>query len=384
MSKVFIEKCESYEYKKVEEIIFSGMGQMEELENRIFKGCHVLVKPNLLRGNKPEEGVTTHPVVVEAVVRYLKKKGCIVTLADSPGGPFTESALRAVYKNTGLAEVAEKTGCALNYSTEGVMVENKKAKKLLKMEVIKIATEVDFIVNVAKLKTHCMMTYTGAVKNLFGLIPGLIKADYHLKMKSNENFAEHLVDICEFAKPVLHIIDGIVGMEGDGPSAGTLRNSGILIVSDNPYSADIVGSKIIGIDETLVPTIMMAKTRRLIGSTYEEIEFSGLKPEDLKIEPFKLPETTSVTFMSEKVPSFVETFVMENLRPKPIILKSKCVKCGVCVEVCPAKTIEMAGGLPEIKLDHCIRCFCCHELCPKKAIGIKRNFIYDKLMGVNR
>jgi len=384
MSKVFIGKCEDYEYRKVEELIFSGMKEMDCLENLIFEGCRVLVKPNLLRGNKPEEGVTTHPAVVEATVRYLMNKGCEVIIGDSPGGPFTEASLKGVYKNTGLAEVAEKTKCSLNFNVEGVMVENDRAKKLLKMEVIKIATEVDFIVNVAKLKTHCMMTYTGAVKNLFGLIPGLIKADYHLKMKSNENFAEHLVDICEYAKPVVSIIDGIVGMEGDGPSAGSLRESGVLIISDNPYSADLVGCRLIGFDENIVPTISTARNRKIIGSTFEEINFPGLTLDSINIEPFKMPKTASVTFMSGKVPPFVENFVMDRFRPKPVIVKGKCIKCGICADVCPAKTIEMQKGGPEIKLETCIRCFCCHELCPKKAIEVKRNFFYDRLMGVKR
>lgn len=384
MSKVYLEKCESYDYKKIEEIVFNGMKAMDKLEARITPGCRVLVKPNLLKGNKPEDGVTTHPFVVEAAVKYLMGKGCKVVIADSPGGPFNEMNLKGIYRVSGLKEVAERTGCELNNDFESEMVENFGAKRLLRMDVIKVATEVDFIVNVAKLKTHCMMTYTGAVKNLFGLIPGMRKADYHLKMKSSENFAEHLVDICEYGKPVISIIDGIIGMEGNGPSAGELRESGVLIIADNPYSADVCACKIIGFDEALVPTICVAKERKLTGSRDDEIEYLCKNPSDINIKPFKLPDTASVTFIGGKVPKFVERFILDSARPKPVVDKGTCIKCGICAEVCPAKVIDMSNGLPEIDLDSCIRCFCCHELCPKKAMKIKRNIIYDRFMGVKR
>lgn len=384
MSKVYIEKCERYEYEEIEGIIFAALKSMTTLEEKIFPGCKVLVKPNLLKGNKPEDGVTTHPMVVEATVKYLMGKGCKVVIADSPGGPFNETALKGVYKISGLKDVAERTGCELNYDFGSKTVENIGAKRLFKIDVIKVATEMDFIINVAKLKTHCMMTYTGAVKNLFGLIPGLIKADYHLKMKNSENFAEHLVDICEYGKPLISIIDGIVGMEGNGPSAGDLRKSGVLIISDNPYSADICGCEIIGIEESLVPTINVARSRNLEGSKQNEIEYLCKRPEDISIEPFKLPDTASVTFIGGKVPKVIEKFLLDSLRPKPIIIKSKCVKCGVCSQVCPAKAIDMSKGFPNIDLDRCIRCFCCHELCPKKTIGVKRNVIYDRIIGIKK
>ena len=138
-------------------------------------------------------------------------------------------------------------------------ISNPDAKRLKSMQIIKIAREVDFVVSAAKLKTHGMMTYTGAVKNLFGVIPGLVKADYHLRLNSVDNFADHLVDICEAVKPVFSIIDGIDGMEGDGPSAGEKRHVGLIMASDSPYALDEVASSIIGIEPMMVPTVRAAK-----------------------------------------------------------------------------------------------------------------------------
>lgn len=384
MNKVYIEPCKEYDYLEIRKILFGIFEEMDLLKGMDFQGKKILVKPNLLKGNKPEEGVTTHPTVVEAVCVFFKDKGADVIIGDSPGGPFTQGALRSIYRLSGLAEVAERTGCRLNFDTDSVVVENPEAKKLKKMEVMRVAAEADYIVNVAKLKTHCMMTYTGAAKNLFGLIPGLIKADYHLKMKTTENFAEHLVDICEYAKPILNIVDGIIGMEGNGPSSGELRNSGVLVVSDNPYSADLACCQLIHIDSDTVPLLEIAKKRKLRGSHKEDISYMRKSPAEIEIAPFKLPETASVTFVGGRVPKFAEELILNRLRPRPVVKKKECVGCGVCRDVCPAKVIEMKSGLPEIHLEGCIRCFCCHELCPKKAMDVESNRIYDFVMGVKK
>ncbi len=384
-STVFIDKCSKYEVEKIKEIISEAISNFPELVEKIKPGVKVLLKPNLLKKNKPEEAVTTNPAVVEAVAKYFIERGAKVIIADSPGGLYNEGVMKQIYSITGLVAVAERTGAELNFDFGSVEVENKKALKLFKMHVINPIETADIIINIAKLKTHCMMTYTGAVKNLFGVIPGLTKADYHLKMKNERNFAEHLVDICEYVKPDLNIIDGIEGMEGNGPSAGEKRKADMIIVSDNAYSADIAACKAIGIEGIKVPTIEVAKLRMINGADEKNVVYIKKRPEDMDISPFKLPDSSvSITFVGGRVPKFVEDFVLERLRPKPAIIKSKCIKCGVCAEVCPAKTIkiiEKNTDYPEIELSECIRCFCCHELCPKKAIEIKKNLIYEAILG---
>jgi uncharacterized protein (DUF362 family) len=227
MNKVHITECPDYEYEKVEQAVTACFEAMPEMKEKLFKGARVLVKTNLVMRKSPEEAVTTHPIVIEAIVRYLQCLGCIPIIGDSPGGPFNEWNLKGVYKAAGMIAVAEKTACEINYDTSVIEVQNERAKLLKSMQIIKIAHDVDFVISAAKLKTHGMMTYTGAVKNLFGVIPGILKADYHLKMNNTANFAEHLVDICEYINPVFSIIDAIEGMEGDGPTAGVKKHVGI-------------------------------------------------------------------------------------------------------------------------------------------------------------
>lgn len=380
MNTVSIARCCDYDYENVRRAVYEVLDGITAIKDKVSKGSKVLVKTNLLMRKGPEEAVTTHPAVVEAIVRYLQDMGCQVVIGDSPGGPFTEWSLKAVYKAAGMIEVAERTGCQLNYDTGAVEISNPEAKRLKTMQIIRVASEVDFVVSAAKLKTHGMMTYTGAVKNLFGVIPGLVKVDYHMRLHDIDNFADHLVDICEAVKPVFSVIDGIDGMEGDGPSAGEKRHVGLLLASNDPYALDGVASKIIGINPLMVPTIKAAAQRNLYDGTLKGIEIKGVKPEEINIEPFKLPKSTNVNFVGGRVPRVVEKVIMNSLRPKPVFNYELCVSCGDCKRSCPPGVIDMSSGKPVPDLSRCIRCFCCHELCPKKAVEIKQHWLYEKVM----
>lgn len=381
MSKVYITKCPDYDYHKVEQAVAACFEDIPEIKEKLFPGARVLVKTNLVMRKSPEEAVTTHPAVIEAIVRYLQNLGCKPVIGDSPGGPFNEWNLKGVYKAAGMIAVAEKTGCELNYDTSVIEVHNERAKLLKTMQIIKVAYDVDFVISAAKLKTHGMMTYTGAVKNLFGVIPGILKADYHLKMNNTANFAEHLVDICEYVNPVFSIIDAIDGMEGDGPTAGIKKHVGLLMASTSPYALDVAASKVAGINQALIPTIVAAEKRGLISSDYSKLEISGIALDEIKIEPFKLPNSINVNFVGSKVPKFLESFVTNTFRPQPVFDHVKCVGCGDCKRSCPPDIIKMVNGKPVPDLDKCIRCFCCHELCPIKAVEIKKHWLHEKLFG---
>lgn len=380
MEQVNIARCGDYDYENVRNSVYKVLDGIDGIKEKIFRGAKVLVKTNLLMRKRPEEAVTTHPAVVEAVVRYMQDLGCEVIIGDSPGGPFAEWNLKSVYKASGMVEVAERTGCKLNYDTSVVEISNPAAKRLKTMQIIKVAKEVDFVISAAKLKTHGMMTYTGAVKNLFGVIPGLIKADYHLRMNSVDNFADHLIDICETVKPIFSIIDGIEGMEGNGPSAGEKRKVGLILAAENPYALDTAASHIMGMEPLIVPTIRAAKERNLFSGSIKDLEIRGIQLIDIKIPPFRLPCTANVNFVGGRVPKYVEKFLMNNLRPKPVFNHELCVSCGDCKRSCPPGIIDMSSGKPVPDLSKCIRCFCCHELCPKNAVDIKKHWLYDKLL----
>ncbi|MBP2636123.1 MAG: hypothetical protein H6Q72_2030 [Firmicutes bacterium] len=376
METVSIAACETYHYEEVEKAVYACLHCFSELRTRMKSGSKVLVKINLLKRNAPEDAVTTHPAVVEAVVRYLQAAGCQVIIGDSPGGPFTVGRLKSIYKTSGMLEVAERTGCELNYDTAAVAVINDKAQRLKNMQIIKVAQDVDFIVSVAKLKTHGMMVYTGAVKNLFGVIPGLIKAEYHFKMKSAENFAQHLIDICEYCKPVFSVIDGIEGMEGDGPSAGQKRQAGLILAAENPYALDTAVAEIIGIKPHTIPTIKAAADRGLFSGEVRDLQVQGLQLTDIHILPFKLPGSLHENLLAGVLPGFIADFVENTLRARPLFNYELCVSCGDCQRACPAGIITMNSGKPVADLDKCISCFCCHELCPKKAIDIKKHWLH--------
>ncbi len=368
MSKIGIINCKDYDYEKVLLKVHEALDGLDSIKK--MKPGRVLVKTNLLKKNKPEDGVTTHPYIVEGVVRFLQEKGHNVVIGDSPGGPFISSILKVIYESSGIADVSRRTGCDLNYDTESIDVHFDEAMYLKNMKLVKAFTEVDYVVSCGKLKTHTMMTYTGAVKNLFGVIPGVIKADYHLNLNDLDQFANTLIDICEYIKPVFSVLDGIEAMEGDGPSSGDIRKLGLILAGDNPYDLDYVATKITGLEDA--PTIIQSKKRGLL-SKPEGIIYFGEDISSLKVPAFKRPKSTHVNFMSGRVPKFVEEFILDNIRPYPMINDDLCISCGICAKNCPAKVIDMSSSKPIINTKDCIRCFCCHELCPKKAVGVKRH-----------
>lgn len=382
MYKVSITRCNDYQYNNVERAVFECLDGIPEIRHKVKFQTRVLVKVNLLKGNNPEDAITTHPSVVQAIVLYLQALGCTVIIGDSPGSAlsFNEKLLHSVYKITGMIDVAKSTGCELNYDCSFVEVVNMSAKIIPNMKVIKIINDVDFVVSAAKLKTHAMMTYTGAVKNLFGAIPGRTKIDYHLKMNNTGNFAALLVDICEYVKPVFSVIDAIEGMEGDGPAAGDKRHVGLVLASENPYALDLAAIHIIGMNPMDVPTMGEAKDRNIFSGNLDDIEVKGVQLQEIKIQPFKYPVTQSISVMRGRVPKFIENFLLNNMLPKPVFDYNACISCGSCAESCPPKAISMLNKRPIVNIDQCIRCFCCHELCPKKAVHIKRNWLYERIL----
>ena len=214
MDQVIVKKCDHYE--NCAEIIFD---MLDSCGLDIREGTKVLVKPNLLMPKKPESAVVTHFKIVKAVVSYVEKRGGTVTIADSPGGPYNKKYLDILYKETKMTEACSDQ-TILNYDEKSRVADYKNAMVLKRLDIIEPYFTNDIIINLAKLKTHCFAYYTGATKNLFGFIPGLIKAEYHFRLKHDDLFFKALIDIAEFVKPTVSIIDGIDGMEGEGPTSG--------------------------------------------------------------------------------------------------------------------------------------------------------------------
>lgn len=379
MEIVSLVKCHKYDYELVKEKIDKSFKNLGGIERYIDKGDTVLLKLNLLMKKKPEDATTTHPVFVKALAERLIEYGAKVIIADSPGGPFNEKILKGVYKTCGIEKIAEETEANLNYNTKSIEIKNEKGLILKKIRAIEVLNEVDKVISVSKLKTHGMMMFTGAVKNMFGIVAGLEKAEYHVRMPENKDFSNALVDICIASKPVLSFMDGIIGMEGNGPSGGDPREVGAIISSTSPYHLDVVATSIIGLKPSKVPTIQRCIERELCKGTFEDIELIGNKIEDLIINDFVVPEIRSLDLLDGKVPGFLKEILNGLLQPKPVFIHDKCVGCRDCAENCPPKVIKMVDNKPRVNLDGCIRCFCCQELCPVKAIDIHRPLLMKLL-----
>ncbi|SCI13876.1 DUF362 domain-containing protein [Romboutsia sp. 1001713B170207_170306_H8] len=379
MKEVSLRSCNSYDYEEVKLQIDKLVNDLGGLDKYIKYGSTVFIKLNLVIKKKPEEVATTHPIVLKAIANKLLELGCKVIVGDSPGGPYTKSSLKGIYKTCGIEEVCNELNIQLNYDTSELKVENPNGIVLKYMTVIKPIVDVDYVINLCKLKTHAMATFTGGVKNLFGVIPGVLKAEYHFKMPEVRDFTDALIDICLFVSPTITIMDGIIGMEGEGPTSGTPRKIGVLLASSNPYAIDVIACKLINLEPGRVPTVQRCIERKFINEDFSDIHVIGEEIENKIIKDFKIPSNRSISFLRGIVPKKIELFVNKKLSGKPVINFKDCIKCGECSRVCPPKVISMKENGPVIDLDHCIRCFCCHELCPRKAVDLKRPFIFKFL-----
>lgn len=377
MKKVALVKTSNYQLETVSASIDKIWDSLQLSGNMV--GKRVTLKPNLLMKRRPEECTTTHPVLVEAVIRKLKSLGVsAITIADSPGGPYNKAALTAIYQSTGMADVAKRTGAAMNFdfSYQEVPCFSKKFCRTFNLITPVLPENTDYIISLGKVKTHCMTSMSGGVKNLFGCIPGLQKPELHYQFKKKEDFCGMLVDLAETVSPHLTILDGVESMEGDGPSAGQKRKTDFLIACESPFLLDRLLCRMLGFSPDDVPTVRESIQRDLCPEDVREVETVNIGSVPLIIPGYRKPSSKSVDFTGN-APSFLAKpirFLGDRFFiPRPMIQRGKCVGCGKCAESCPAKTIRIIDKKAKIQYDNCIRCFCCHEMCPVKAIDVKRS-----------
>lgn len=370
----------------------TGYGDQDSVDTAaedILLGCgidmllrdkkNIVLKPNLLTRANPGEAVTTSPAVMRAVIAALKRRGVErITIADSPGGSYGKAWLKSVYGGCGFLPLEEIGGVSLNYDTESRMVDTGK-KRVKRFEIIRPICDADLIITVGRLKTHAMSGMTAAVKNLFGCVPGLKKAEWHCLFPKREMFCEMLIDLAEQIRPQISIVDGIVGMEGDGPSGGTPRNYGILAGSNNPYHLDYVLARYIGMTPDEALTVGASIRRGLCPALVDDIDVAGdTALMEKPITDLKKPRSAE-TDLAANLPKPLRRPVralMNGMAARPVIQKKRCVGCGRCKEICPQQVISLAGKKAVIGRKNCIRCFCCHEICPERAIDIRRSFVW--------
>lgn len=376
INKVYLYDLDCYDYDKVKNTVFPLISHMLDdngIEKESLAGKKVVLKPNLLAKREAEAGITAHPSFVAAAGEFFVSLGADTVIADSPGGVYNVSTLEGIYKVTGMNDAAVKSGAVTNKDTGYVSVHEPEASAK-KFNIINPLNEADLVVNLARLKTHALCEVSLSVKNMFGAIPGLQKAEQHARFPGRNEFADMLCDLCLVTAPQINIIDGVCGMEGNGPAGGTLKKVGAVIASANPFAADIVAAKIMGYNEKEVGTIDCAVKRGLCPESIGGLEIIG---EDYTkyVSSFKRPDASAGGLLKQ-LPSMFGGKLQKFLEPKPVVNKKKCIGCGECMRNCPVSTIKIKDKKAEIEPKACIKCYCCQEFCPVKAIKIKSNFIF--------
>jgi len=353
LEEVAIVECSSYRQKEVDRAVKQAISLLNFEFN---KGSRVLIKPNVV-GCFPENqiAITTNPALVEAVCKILQKNKCRIFIGDSP---FTNP--ECAFKSSGLDVVAKKYGRRLIFEQEKMIkIHDKKAKVLKNFEIAKIVKDVDLIINMPKLKTHTLTKYTGAIKNLYGVIPGGLKQRLHNEARGSKKFSKMLVDIYQNIKPELTIMDAVIGMDKEGPTAGRQRKVNLIIASRNGIALDIAASKMIGFNPKKIYAIREAVKRNL-NSGYK---FSLAGKEKLPDIDFRQP-TSSQTYKTRRL-------LRRLFREREIVVdRVRCARCGLCAKHCPGNAIKLSP-YPEINRKKCIRCFCCIEICPQHALSLE-------------
>lgn len=334
------------------------------------KGKSVLVKPNILSDADPSQCITTNPEVVRSVIRVLKEKGAsTIYCGDSPG--LHSSSFEG--KKCGINQICREEGAIwCNFAKDPVSVRVENTNQTVLMA--GILKNTDYVISVCKFKTHQLMYSTGAVKNLFGVIPGLNKSQCHVKNPSRESFAKFIVGVHQTVKPAFCVMDAVIGMEGPGPANGYPRAVNCILASDNCFAMDIAQATIMGYSPDDIPILNEAKRQSLLP---QKISYPLLNPETLVIKDFKRVKIAKKThfFKSLILPFFTRGLAKKQQQKEtpPSFVKDRCIKCKRCVNICPAKALTLTSGTDshiEIDTSKCIRCYCCHEMCPADAIEI--------------
>lgn len=325
-----------------------------------FEGKRVVIKPNILGPYPPEKGVTTHPSLIQSLVKTLKKKGAFCIVGDNPGLNGYAANERCA-RISGILEAAE--GCFVNFAKEVTQI-GVRSRFFDKLAVSQPILDADFVINVPKFKTHLQTKITGAVKNMFGILVGAEKARVHFSAARPENFAEALVDIYRIRPPDLTIMDAVVGMEGNGPSGKDLRPIGRVLASENGVAVDGLMAAMMGLAPESVDYLRIAHQRGLGEVDPADMAIQGdWRP----LKKFKMP----LTFASEGLfGAALNKFLYRPLvKPRLKVRSELCNRCGVCVQHCPTQALTM-GEVPRLDEKKCISCYCCYELCSSQAIEL--------------
>jgi uncharacterized protein (DUF362 family)/Pyruvate/2-oxoacid:ferredoxin oxidoreductase delta subunit len=370
-------RCADYDFETVRAALREVLAPLGGMAAFVKPGERIALKPNLLMPAAPERAVVTHPIVLAAVAVEVMEAGAHPIVVESPGTGVIHAkpVIERAFRKVGYTEMAERYGFELSIDTAWENVSAPDAKLAKRLEVMTPIVEADGVINLPKFKTHMFMIFSGATKNLFGVIPGLNKASYHARLNDPHRFADMLLDVAYFVQPRLSIVDAIVGLEGDGPgTGGSPRAVGALVAGADTVHVDVACCRIAGIPVSDVPVLMAAKERGLWTGRAQDVRTLGVPIDELLVKDYVLPGSYEgigvgkTGFLEEPLRKVLRRF---NRWPVPMV--DRCTLCGACERACPAKAIELDKKDKVAKVDDslCIRCYCCHEVCPEAAIDLE-------------
>lgn len=377
MAKVIVQECQGYQVNQIINQVNGGIEMLGGWMQFVKPLDRVLLKVNLIGPKPAESAAITHFDFVRAIVRILRSLECEVWIGDSSGGAIAGIAPTAqAFEVSGLAEMAKEEGALIkNFDKEGVVEVARFSKPKEMMYLAKPLFDADLVINLPKFKTHSMGIYTGAVKNVFGCLPGLRKAKYHRDAPAPEEFGAILADIHQALPIALHIMDGVVAMQGEGPTAGDPYLANKILMSKDPMALDTVAMSLIGLGPEEIPILSAAIEQGIGRSEISEIEVFAEAESLLLLENFKLPKR----YLSTKKQHYGSLIrVIDFLKTRPEVNQKKCVNCNMCVESCPVEAIDRETK--KINYDACIECLCCHELCRYEAVELKRKNLMARMM----
>lgn len=368
-SRVAVIACHSYDAATVSAAVQKGLARLGGASAFAKPGEKILLKPNMLAASAPDKAVTTHPAVFKAVAEIFLGAGGKLSYGDSPGiGHPRRTAAKC-----GIMRAAEDLGIPLADFVTPVQVSFPEALLLKQMHLAAGAVQADGIISLPKMKTHALTLLTGAIKNQFGCVPGLLKNEFHVKMPDIRRFSQVLVDISRFLRPRLYIMDGIQAMSGNGPRGGDVFPMNVLLFADDPVAMDAVFCKLTGIDPEWMPIMKTARDSGLGTYEWHEIEILGEDVLPLIRSDFPVKRRP---IEQSAAPGPFPPQLKQWLSARPVIDRRSCQHCGHCISQCPLspKALNWADPknrkTPVYNYSLCIRCYCCQEICPAQAISV--------------
>lgn len=310
-------------------------------------------------------GITTHPEFVAAVGRIFKAAGASVAAGDSPNGVYHTDE---VWERTGIRAICKREGFDEN------IFEASGSEKRDGLMIARSVLDADIVINLPKFKTHGLTILTLAAKNLYGCINGMQKTALHRECGDVNAFAEVVARVAGIVRPALTIIDGIVAMDGNGPSAGNLLDFGVIVAGTDVHAVDAACCRFIGLDPAELDTLAAA-ARLGLWDMGAQVDTTGDALDTLTPAQFTLPSTYTKGMRDWWISRFVIGRIWSSMRAKPVIDEKQCRRCLLCIDACPVAAIDQAESTsaPVIDDNACIECFCCHEICPHRAIKLKRS-----------